>query len=493
MRILGRLRLSRYRDSSTSIERQREIIEAYAKAHDHEVVAWAEDVDVSRTVHPLKAPALAPWLTDPEKIVQYDGIAAWRLDRLGAGSVNISWLLQWCQEHGKTLISVTENLDFSTWVGRLVGGVIAGVAEGEVEGDRERVISSREKLRRLGRWPGGLPPYGYRVEKRGDGHYLVIDPAEGAIVREIFDRVANRESLTSVTQDLNDRGIPARLGGRWTVTSLRRMIHGRWVLGQSVHRGRVVLDDNGEPLQFSEPIVTEDKWWSAREILSDRSRPRIRKTRRGFLLHILHCYRCGRRMHSRTHVNRGKAYRYWMCYGRVQGLCDAPSIRAEAIEGAVTDWVYEEIGRFEVTEKVFVPASDNSAELERVTRAIEGIRRERDLGLYDGEDEAYYTRLKSLVDRKRSLEEDPGEPAHWVHRGTGKTYGELWPTLSDEERRELLADAGVRVEAQVDPWTVRIHVDMDALGGLIPEYEAPAGGEGGLPADVGSPAQRDSD
>lgn len=60
MRVLGRTRISRSTLESTSIERQREIITSWAETNDHEIVGWAEDVDVSGAVDPFEAPALAP-------------------------------------------------------------------------------------------------------------------------------------------------------------------------------------------------------------------------------------------------------------------------------------------------------------------------------------------------------------------------------------------------------------------------------------------------
>ena len=61
MRVLGRIRLSRMTEESTSAARQREIIEMRAKSNDHEIVGWAEDIDVSGSVDPFDTPQLGPW------------------------------------------------------------------------------------------------------------------------------------------------------------------------------------------------------------------------------------------------------------------------------------------------------------------------------------------------------------------------------------------------------------------------------------------------
>ncbi|MBB5155558.1 hypothetical protein [Saccharopolyspora phatthalungensis] len=61
-RVLGRIRLSRFQgleDVTTSPERQRLAIEKWADVNGHEIVGWAEDLDLGRSVDPLTAPELS--------------------------------------------------------------------------------------------------------------------------------------------------------------------------------------------------------------------------------------------------------------------------------------------------------------------------------------------------------------------------------------------------------------------------------------------------
>jgi site-specific DNA recombinase len=69
--------------------------------------------------------------------------------------------------------------------------VIGFLAEGEVASIRERVAGSKRKLRELGRWGGGKPPYGYVVvpNEDGKGHLLAVDPLVSTVVRRIVDAV----------------------------------------------------------------------------------------------------------------------------------------------------------------------------------------------------------------------------------------------------------------------------------------------------------------
>jgi site-specific DNA recombinase len=75
MRVLGRLRLSRSTDESTSIDRQRELITQWADLNDHTVVGWAEDIDVSGSVDPFDTTQLGDWLSS--RAPEFDVIVCW--------------------------------------------------------------------------------------------------------------------------------------------------------------------------------------------------------------------------------------------------------------------------------------------------------------------------------------------------------------------------------------------------------------------------------
>lgn len=207
--MLGRVRLSHFTEESTSVERQKEIITGWADTHGHTVVGWAVDVDVSRSVDPFDAPELGPWLRNETKIGGWDVVACWKLDRLATGSIYLNKVIDFCQRRGKSAVSVTENFDLSTWVGRMIANVIAGVAEGELEAIRERTSASREKLRKVGRWAGGHPVYGLMAVRRedGPGYRLKADPEAFEHLRLMVDRVLAGHSLNSVAAELNRSGV----------------------------------------------------------------------------------------------------------------------------------------------------------------------------------------------------------------------------------------------------------------------------------------------
>ncbi len=291
-RVLGRVRLSQDREESTSVERQREVIEQWAQAHGHSVIGWAQDLNVSGSVRPFEAPGFAPWLD--QRASEWDIVCAWKLDRLGRNAIQLSELFGWCNDHGKILVSTSESIDLSSWAGRMLASVIAGLAEGELESIKERTRASRAKLRSLARWPGGKPPFGYKaVPIDGGGWTLVEDREAAEVIRRIVRGLLDGATLTGTARALTSEGIttPADhyraqrglqpLGREWRTTPLRNLLRSPALLGQAHFEGSVVRDDAGLPVQLGEPLVTVDEWQRVQAILDGNREARKDDRRSG--------------------------------------------------------------------------------------------------------------------------------------------------------------------------------------------------------------------
>jgi site-specific DNA recombinase len=478
-RVLGRLRLSRSTEESTSIERQREIIEQWAQAHRHRIVGWAEDLDVSGSVRPFDTPGLGPWLGD--RMGEWDILAAWKLDRLGRNAIQLSELFGWCQTNNRTLVSCSESIDLSTWAGRMLASVIAGLAEGELEAIRERTRSSRAKLRASARWPGGKPPYGYRsVRLDGGGWTLEIDSDAASVVRRIVSDLLDGVTLTGEARTLTSEGVhtPADyyrakrglepLGGSWTTTPLRNLLRSPALLGRAHHHGQVVRDDEGQPVQLGEPLITLDEWEEVQAIL-DGNREARKDSRRsaGSLLtglafclapcqHKLAGLECPdgcpgscesvlhHDLNSVRRPGRTYLYRYYRCKER-----DAPQLPAEELEELAEETFLRELGDREVRERVWVPGDDNEAAIREALRAVDELSKAAGNAASAAMRERLQGQLAALDRRLVELESTPVQEARWEYRPTGGTYRDAWRAADTEGRRELLSRSGITFAARV--------------------------------------------
>ncbi|WP_234809610.1 recombinase family protein [Mycolicibacterium tusciae] len=125
---------------------------------------------------------------------------------MSRSAIHVNKLFAWCLEHDKTVVSCSEGIDITTPVGRLIANVIAFLAEGELEAIRARVAASKRKLREVGRWGGGKPPYGYMAvpSEDGKGYRLAVDPLASTVVRRIVDDVLDGGSITRIARKLNE-------------------------------------------------------------------------------------------------------------------------------------------------------------------------------------------------------------------------------------------------------------------------------------------------
>lgn len=448
MRVLGRIRLSRSSEESTSVERQRELIETWAKANNHEIVAWAEDVDVSGAISPFDTPALGPYLREPASN-EWDILVAWKLDRLARNSININKLFAWITDNDKTLVSISENIDLSTWVGRMIANVIAGVAEGELEAIKERVTASKKKLRESGRWDGGRIPYGYRPSPIDTGGFtLEKDPETFPVLRRIIQDYINGKPIRVIADELNEEKIPTAQAGisdtrtQWRHGTLGRILNSRALLGWALHEGKPIFNKDGTPVLRCPPAVTMEEWDKIQATLEGRRWAKVAPDRTSPLLGVLECWECGGNMHHKRY--RDKPSGSYTCANG----CKQPSVNDEQVLGTVNEQFHEILGDYEVLEKKVTRGSDLTQELKEAQDTYTDLSEFITTATTSTARKALFAQLETLENRIKVLEaqEVTEDKVEWIP--TGETYREKWDALDLEGRRQLLIGIGVRVRAR---------------------------------------------
>jgi DNA invertase Pin-like site-specific DNA recombinase len=445
--------LSRLTDESTSAERQREIIERWASDNDHEVIGWAEDMDVSGSVDPFDAPALGPWFREEHRY-DWDILVAWKLDRLSRRAIPMSKLFGWIMEHDKTLVCVADNIDLGTLMGRLIAYVIATIAEGELEAIRERTKASHRKLRELGRWPGGKPAYGYQAQEREDaaGWELVHDEHASTVLCQIIDWVLAGESTESIAKTLTDRGElapsdylrqrvgdPVR-GGAWNGQSIRKMLASRTLLGHVTHEGVTVRDAEGVPVHKGPALVSRDKFDQLQSMLEvrRRSKKNNRTSKASPLLGVAICRECDTPLHHRGQTTNGKLYRYYYCRAR-----HGKQVHAEELEELVEQTFLEQLGQSKVKERVYLQAENHQTELDEAVQAIDELTPLLGTITSATMRKRITEQLSALDLRISQLEKLPVLENRWEVRETYQTYADAWEAADTEGQRRLLLRSGI--------------------------------------------------
>jgi DNA invertase Pin-like site-specific DNA recombinase len=247
-------------ESGTSLDVQLEKCRGYASERDLQAAEYV-DAGVSGSLD--ARPALDRLLADV-RAGMLDVVVVAKFDRFGRSLHFTAKVIHELEALGVEFVSIEEQVD-ATPAGRFQRNVLLSVAELEREVIRDRMVSGIMAVARQGFWPGGPPPFGYRVE-RGDKHAsLEIDPDEAKTIRLIVQcMVDGRMSTLETARHLNAAGRPPRRLGRWTSQSLRHVVQngtgwsGRWEYRRAARKGKPGKDPHGKygtPIWLDIPAI----------------------------------------------------------------------------------------------------------------------------------------------------------------------------------------------------------------------------------------------
>jgi DNA invertase Pin-like site-specific DNA recombinase len=260
-----------------SLHAQREACEAYIKSQAHEgwrLVKTSYD-DGGFSGGSMERPALKRLLTEVAA-GRINVVVVYKVDRLTRSLADFARIVETLDGHGASFVSVTQQFNTTTSMGRLTLNVLLSFAQFEREVTGERIRDKIAASKRKGMWMGGSVPLGYDVANRE----LVVNETEAATVRDIFDRYIRLGSVAELRADLQRRGI---LSKRWTSSTDRiwggaKFSRGAlyWLLRNPVYVGRVAHKEHiYEGRQAA--IVEQSQWERAQALLSEKSSSRQRR------------------------------------------------------------------------------------------------------------------------------------------------------------------------------------------------------------------------
>ncbi len=328
-----------------SLDAQREASEAYIESQKHQ--GWIclperyEDGGFSGAT--MQRPALTKLIEDI-KAKRLDCVVVYKVDRLSRSLLDFTRLIDVFDTNGVTFVSITQQFQTTTSMGRLTLNVLLSFAQFEREMISERTRDKMAAARRKGKWVGGSPILGYDIGPEGSG--LVVNTAEAKHVREIFGLYTELESLDKVLRELDRRGRTTkkwvtrkgrqRGGRRFSKSTLAHLLRHRYYVGNVRYRGKTYRAEH-------EAIVDRTVFAQAQRLLRRTSRPRHRRIRSGALLSgLLRCTACDALM-TPTYTSKGsRRYRYYRCTNTEregQDMCPQASVPRSLIERIVVGGV----------------------------------------------------------------------------------------------------------------------------------------------------------
>ena len=342
-----------------SLDAQRESCEAYIASQRAE--GWVlvrdhyDDGGVSGGT--LERPALKRLLADIEA-GRVDVIVCYKIDRLSRALMDFSKLVEVFDRNNVTFVSVTQSFNTTTSMGRLTLNILLSFAQFEREVIGERIRDKFAASRARGMWMGGTVPLGYDVKDRK----LVVNDAEAAVVRWVFDDFAAIGSAMKLARVLRADGVTRKQGRAFTKVDIHKLLNNRLYLGEAVHKGKSYPGEH-------RAIVTPAQWDAAHVILKVNPRTRANSARNQTpaLLHGLIFGSDGRAMSPTHTMRRGRQYRYYVSQSVLKGgASDGPVIArlpADAIETAVMDQVRALLRQPEIIVGTWLAARDDTPDI----------------------------------------------------------------------------------------------------------------------------------
>ena len=268
-----------------------------------------------------------------------DVIVVYKVDRLTRSLADFAKLVELFDAHKVSFVSVTQQFNTTTSMGRLTLNVLLSFAQFEREVTSERIRDKIAASKRKGLWVGGMAPLGYDTKDRK----ITVNEVEADTVRTIFHRYLELGSLGLLMADLRKQGIVSKartlksgttVGGiPFTRGGLAHLLRNRFYVGEVTFKGEVLAGEQGA-------IVERDLFDAVQAKLSEQvNNHKATRMKSAALLAGRIFDDRGNRM-TPSHVRkRGIKYRYYLSAALLQGQPERAGtvsrIPAAEIEGVV--------------------------------------------------------------------------------------------------------------------------------------------------------------
>src|ERR1700736_658372 len=187
-----------------SLQAQSEACEAYIRSQRHEgwVSARTRYDDGGFSGGNIERPALQRMLADIQG-GRIDIIVVYKVDRLTRSLADFARLVEIFDAQGVSFVSVTQQFNTTSSMGRLTLNVLLSFAQFEREVTGERIRDKIAASKKKGMWMGGNVPLGYDASERT----LLINPAEAETVRRVFALYRELGCVRRVKQEADRLGL----------------------------------------------------------------------------------------------------------------------------------------------------------------------------------------------------------------------------------------------------------------------------------------------
>ncbi len=219
-----------------SLDAQREACEAYIKSQMHEgwVLIKKEYNDGGYSGGTMNRPAFQELLLDIEED-KIDIVVVYKVDRLTRSLMVFSKIIDTFDKHKTSFVSITQQFNTTTSMGRLTLNILLSFAQFEREVTGERIRDKIAASKKKGMWMGGIPPLGYKKENKK----LLIEENESQKVKLIYEKYLELKSVPKLMKWLKKENIRTRADKEFYKGELYHILSNKVYIGKIIHKENV--------------------------------------------------------------------------------------------------------------------------------------------------------------------------------------------------------------------------------------------------------------
>lgn len=400
LRVAAYCRVSTGSDEQlVSLQAQKSHYETYIKANpEWEYVGLYYDEGISGTKKENRTELLR-MLSDCEN-KKIDLIITKSISRFARNTTDCLEMVRKLLDLGIYIYFEKENINTQSMESELMLSILSGLAESESISISENNKWAIQRRFQNGTFKISYPPYGY---DNIDGQ-MEVNPEQAEIVKYIFAEVLSGKGTQKIADDLNQKGIPSKRGGRWTATTIRG------ILKNEKYTGDVILQKTYTDSRFNkrtnygeknrylienhhEAIISHEVFEAVEAALNQRAKEKgIEKrndkyqNRYSFSGKII-CSECGSTFKRRIHSSSTRKYVAWCCSKHLKQIteCSMQFIRDEDIKTAFVTMINKLIfGRKLILQPLLdalrgMSNSDNLSRIQELEKQIEKNAEQREL------------------------------------------------------------------------------------------------------------------
>ncbi|QDZ00575.1 recombinase family protein [Nitratireductor mangrovi] len=326
----------------------------------------------------MERPALQRLLTDVRER-RIDVVVVYKIDRLTRSLSDFARIVEIFDEAEASFVSVTQQFNTTTSMGRLTLNMLLSFAQFEREVTAERIRDKIAASKKKGMWMGGTVPLGYRAQNRK----LIVHEQEAEIVRFLFQRYLELKSVRALSKEAKAQGYAATLKETDDPVRLRSFCRGNLyhLLSNPIYVGKIRHRDQLHDGQH-EPIVEPDVFAETQALLASQA-PQRRSATNSTGTHLLTGLvrdENGDVLRSAHANKKGTRYRYYVSKDKVEGSDNAlagwrlPAAQLESVVEHQLTRVLTDRAQLSGWIQESAYTSDVATALDRSTALLEGYQ-----------------------------------------------------------------------------------------------------------------------